>query len=88
MTEDEFLTWAAFFSLEPRGDERADWHIALWLAQQANMNRPKGAARIAANRFLPHWEYRPRRRMTPEEMRDEARSAFGLGLKADGGGEP
>lgn len=78
MTRDEFMTWAAFFSVEPRGDERADWHTALLLSQTANMNRGKGSPRIPADRFLPKWAYRPKRSMTPEEMRDAARARLGL----------
>lgn len=78
MTMPEFLTWAAFFNLEPRGDERADWHMAMILSQQANMNRAKGSARAPLSRFLPKWEYKPKRKMTPEEMRDAARQQWGL----------
>lgn len=81
MTYDEYITWAAFFSLEPRGDERADWHTAMVMAQQANMNRGKNTPRLPPSRFLARWEYKPKRKRTPEEMRDAAFRHFGLPLK-------
>lgn len=86
MPEEEFFTWAAFFSLEPRGDERADWHTAMVLGQQANMNRGKNAPRLPLSRFLPRWEYKPRRKQTPEQMRDAALRRFGLPPKGTGDG--
>ena len=52
MTLDEFIGWMAFSSLEPFGDERADWHNAMILAQQANMNRKKGKQAYKPDMFL------------------------------------
>lgn len=52
MTLDEFIGWMAFSALEPFGDDRADWHNAMILAQQANMNRKKGRAAYKVDRFL------------------------------------
>ena len=52
MTVDEFLRWMAFSSLEPFGDDRADWRSAMIMAQQANMNRKKGRAAYKPDRFL------------------------------------
>lgn len=78
MTRDEFMTWMAFFALEPRGDRRADWHTAMLMSQQANMHRGKNAPRTPTSRFVPRWEYRPKRKMTPAEMRDATRSQWGL----------
>ncbi len=78
MTRDEFTTWMAFFALEPRGDKRADWHTAMLLSQQANMNRGKHSPRTPTSRFVPRWEYKPKRKMTAEEMREAARGHLGL----------
>ena len=52
MSFDEFIRWLAFSSLEPFGDERADWHNAMLLAQQANMNRKKGKQAYKPQKFL------------------------------------
>ena len=52
MTLDEFIGWMAFSVLEPFGDDRADWHNAMMLAQQANMNRKKGKAAYKVDKFL------------------------------------
>jgi len=52
MSADELFYWMAFSSLEPFGDERADWRNAMALAQQANMNRKKGKSAYKIDKFL------------------------------------
>ena len=52
MTLDEFIGWMAFSALEPFGDDRADWHNAMTLAQQANINRKKGRRAYSPDKFL------------------------------------
>ena len=52
MTLDEFIGWMAFSALEPCGDDMADWHNAMILAQQANMNRKKGKTAYKLDTFL------------------------------------
>ena len=52
MSPVELLRWMAFFSLEPFGDDRADCHNAMILAQQYNMNRGKGKARKTPDKFV------------------------------------
>ena len=52
MSDNELFYWMAFSALEPFGDDRADWHSAMSLAQQANMNRKKGKSAYKPDRFL------------------------------------
>lgn len=58
MTVEEFQRWMAFFAIEPLPEVRADWRVAMLLAQQANMNRKKGSSAIPVEKFLPRWEQR------------------------------
>jgi len=37
ISPDEFLGWCAWFSLEPRGDERLDWNAALIAGHAAHI---------------------------------------------------
>lgn len=55
MSLEEFLRWMAFAALEPFGEERQDWRVAMLMAQQANMHRGKGKAAIPVKRFLPRF---------------------------------
>lgn len=66
MTVDEFLRWAAFSSLEPFGDGRADWHFAQLMAQQFNLNRGKKGSKSAKS-FLLHFQQQDRE-MSIEQM--------------------
>ncbi len=85
MTADEFLSWAAFFALEPRGDRRRDWLTAMLLHQQANMNRAKGKSRLPLGRFLPKWRTGLKHKQTPEEAREALRANYvALGGKPAG----
>lgn len=65
MTVDEFLTWAAYMTIEPFGDDRADWRNAMSLAMQANMNRKKGSSAIPVHKFLLRFDnqIKPKRTM-------------------------
>lgn len=67
MTLDEFYRWLAFSSLEPFGDDRADWRSAMEQAQQANMNRKKGKSAYKVKDFLLRFR-RGKREQTMEEM--------------------
>lgn len=55
MDADEFLTWAAYVTLEPFPETRIDVQTGLILQQQANMNRGKGKPAKRLNEFLPKW---------------------------------
>ena len=67
MAVGEFLDWMAYFSLEPFGDDRHDWHYARLLAQHANMNRKKGKAVISTEKFL--LKFRRGQGQTPDQMK-------------------
>ena len=84
MTRDEFLTWAAFFNLEPRDEQRLDLHVARLMSLYVNMNRPTGKSQVNAQQFLPQFGYRPKRVMTPEEMRDAARGQLARATRQHG----
>ena len=69
MDVDEFLTWAAYFSIEPPMETRSDAHTAMLMAQQYNMNRTKGKPAKKPAEFMPQW-YKPQRpAQTPEQLR-------------------
>lgn len=55
MEVDEFLRWAAYTTIEPFGDDRADWRYAMLMALQANMNRGKKPP-MPVHRFLLKFE--------------------------------
>lgn len=55
MDVDEFLTWAAYFAIEPPLEQRSDVHVAMLMAQNYNMNRTKGRAAKRPKEFLPQW---------------------------------
>ena len=59
----------AFSALEPFGDDRADWHNAMILAQQANMNRKKGKSAYQPGKFLLRFRReKPTQNMQQMEM--------------------
>lgn len=69
MDVDEFLTWAAYFSIEPPLEKRADAHTAMLMAQQYNMNRGKGKPTRKPADFMPQWFKPPRDPQTPEQLK-------------------
>lgn len=83
MTVDEFLRWMAFSSLEPFGDDRADWHNAMILAQQANMNRKKGKSPSRPHKFLLKF-----RREQPGQSMQQMEMALMAQYSAMGGRRP
>lgn len=87
MDVDEFMRWAAFSSLEPLGDERADWRAAAAMAQQHNIHRGKSAAKSAES-FLLRFRARNREEMDLREMELALMAqyaALGGEFPADGG---
>lgn len=69
MDTEEFMTWAAYFSLEPTHETRADAHVAMILSAMHNSNRPKGKPAKKAVEFLPQWHKEARPRQTAVEMK-------------------
>jgi len=80
MSLDEFIGWMAFSALEPFGDDRADWHNAMILAQQANMNRKKGKAAYKPDRFLLSFKS-----VKPEQSMQQMEMALRAQYRAMGG---
>ena len=76
MTVDEFLRWMAFFSLEPFGDDRADWHNAMILAQQYNMNRKKGKRPLSPDRFRLQFRHVTKPAQSLEHMEMALRARY------------
>lgn len=70
MSVDEFLLWAAYSTVEPFGDDRADWRNAMAMSLQANMQRGKGKPAIPVHRFLLSFENRAKKRKSLDELRD------------------
>ena len=69
MDVDEFFTWAAYFSIEPPHEKRADAHVAMLMAQAYNMNRTKGKPARKPLDFMPQWFKAPKAAQTPEQMK-------------------
>lgn len=68
MDTDEFLTWAAYSSLEPFLEDRADVHTGMVMALQYNMNRSKGKPAKKPGDFIPEWHKAARLEMTTEQL--------------------
>lgn len=66
----ELAEWAAYFKLEPFGEERADVRAALVAATVANTARnPKKRRRpFTAQDFMPRFELKQERRQTWQEQ--------------------
>lgn len=78
MDADEFLGWAAYLQLEPFGEQRADVHVAMLLAQQYDIHRGKKPRKKPAV-FMPQWYKSPKREkrpMTIEELEYVMRRQF------------
>lgn len=69
MDVDELLTWAAYYSLEPPPETRADVHTAMLMAQQYNMNRKQGTAARRPVDFMVQWYKEPSRGQSPGSMK-------------------
>jgi hypothetical protein len=76
MSTDEFLRWMAFFSLEPFGDDRADWHNAMILAQTYNMNRKKGKRPMTPDKFRLQFKHVTTPAQPIEQMELALRARF------------
>ena len=76
MDVDEFLTWAAYFAIEPPIETRADIHSALHMAQIFNVNRAKGKAARKPADFLLHWYKPPKPTLAPGELTRIAKLQF------------
>ena len=76
MDVDEFLTWAAYFSIEPPLELRADAHVAMLMAQQYNMNRTKNRSARPPSDFMPRWYVPEAPAKTPEELRRARQTQF------------
>lgn len=68
MDVDEFLTWAAYFSIEPPVEMRVDAQTGLLMAQAYNMNRGKGKPARGPKDFMPQWTRAERPEMTLAEL--------------------
>lgn len=79
MDVEEFLTWAAYFSIEPPLAARTDAHTAMLMAQQYNMNRGKGRPVRKPSDFMPQWHRTPKTRkapMPPDALKRAAQMQF------------
>lgn len=76
MDLDEFLTWAAYFSIEPPLETRADAHVALLMAQQYQLNRGKGKPPRKPIDFLPRWYTAEKDPMSIEQLESVMKRQF------------
>lgn len=82
MDSEEFLRWAAFLQMEPLPETRADVHTAMIMAQQYNMNRPKGKAAKRPADFMPQWARSERSEQSMDEMKESLRARY-LRMRGD-----
>lgn len=47
--------WQAFYNLELRGEDRADWRAGLIASMIANVNRGKNTDPYSPSDFIPKW---------------------------------
>lgn len=64
----ELTEWAAFFELEPRGDERLDMHVARLLHMYASVNAGR-RRRFTVDDFMPQWRWREEAATDVDEAR-------------------
>lgn len=55
MSHAEFVQWAAFASIEPLPEARADLRNALSMLILAHVNKGKGGKKLKLEMFLPDW---------------------------------
>ena len=72
MGSDELTEWAAFYRIDPWGDQRADLRQAIAASAAVNIHMPKGKS-VNPEQFMP---YVPKREQTAEEMVQAIKQAF------------
>lgn len=68
MSSEEWTYWQAYYQLDPWGEERADYRIAVLDALFANAWRGKNSRKFEPKDFMPEFG-RASGEQTPEEMR-------------------
>ena len=74
MSSDELTEWAAFYRLDPWGEQRADLRQAMTTAATVNVHCGKGKG-VKAQDFMP---YTQKAAQTPEQIIEAMRMAKGL----------
>lgn len=70
MDAHEIAEWAAYARVEPFGEARANWHMAVLAALLYNANRGQNAPALDAADFM--WKVKPtKQQQRREEMRKE-----------------
>lgn len=78
MPATEYLSWRAFYNKRPFGEVRADMRNAMFMALTANLNRKKGKPPVKAEKFMPDFgnKKRKRREMSMPEMETALKAQF------------
>lgn len=76
MSRRELIEWRAWYGVEPRGEDRADW-LTGWLAMMvAAVNTPRRARkRLGWREFVPRFRAPPP--AEPVKLSDQVRTIFG-----------
>lgn len=82
MDYDEFLTWAAYTSMFPFPEDRADLHAGMLMAQQYNMHRGKNSPARKASDFIPRY-YTPEPSAADDRQARAAMEAWYLHMGGD-----
>lgn len=77
---DELAEWMAFYSLDPFGDQRADYRMGIVAAVQANSWRGQGQRALSPEDFLPFKP--PQRQSNKRQSPSDMRAAFDAFVRA------
>ena len=67
MSAHEIAEWAAYARVEPFGEARANWHMAVLASLLYNANRGQNAPPLDAAEFL--WKVKPTKQQQQREQR-------------------
>lgn len=66
LTSEQFAEWMAYYSLEPFGEERADFRAGIIASEIVNMAGKASKRTVAPKDFMP--KFGGSRKQTPHEM--------------------
>lgn len=74
MSAHEIAEWAAYARVEPFGEARANWHMAVLAALLYNANRGQNAQPLDAVDFM--WKVKPTKRQQQAEEKRKAKEMW------------
>ena len=74
MSSHEWAEWVAYARVEPFGEARANWHMAVLASLRYNANRGQNAPTLDAVDFL--WKVKPPKRQQQLEEKRKAKAMW------------